>query len=128
MDIKTFAETYHLKVHGLSRSPRPGCQPDRPYVPGKRGWITEAQGGLLKAFVTGRRIGHILEQARRLGIANQGRGDSELMLWFDPDDRQQARLTLRTIKARKRRTVPVTPELRDRLARMREARRIPVLV
>jgi hypothetical protein len=59
-------------------------------------------------------------------MVNQGRGDTELMLWFDPDDLQQVDFVVGKVRPRKRRTVEVTPEMRDHLARIRQARRIPV--
>jgi hypothetical protein len=51
MDIKTFAETCRLKLRHLTSSRHPGPGPDRPYIPGAHGWITGAQGGLLKALL-----------------------------------------------------------------------------
>ena len=127
MTIQRFAEVYRLKLKPAPRAYKPGPQPDRSHVPGARGWITEAPGGLLKVFIATHRVQNVLTEARQLGMVNQGRGDSELVLWLDPERRAQVDFATRTIRARKRRIVVVTPELRERLARIRKAPSVPFL-
>jgi hypothetical protein len=62
----------------------------------------------------------------QLGMELRDQGDEELMLWFDPSDADQVRFALQTIGAYRRRSVTVTQEMRERLARARQARGMPV--
>jgi len=55
----------------------------------------------------------------------QGRGDQELMLRFDPADPEQAKFALQTVKAYRKRSVVVTPEMLARLEAARAVRRMP---
>ena len=61
----------------------------------------------------------------KLGMQPQGRGDQELMLRFDPADPEQAKFALQTVKAYRKRSVVVTPEMLARLEAARAVRRMP---
>jgi hypothetical protein len=76
----------------------------------------------MKLFVQTKRVGDTLRQAAKLGMQPQGRGDQELMLWFDPE---QAEFALQTIKAYRKRSVIVTLELLARLEAARASRTMP---
>ncbi len=124
MDIETFASNHHLRLKGAPKGYEPGPHPDRPHIPGRRGWITESAGSM-KLFVQTRRVGDTLRQAAKLGMQPQGRGDQELMLRFDPTDPEQAKFALQTVKAYRKRSVVVTPEMLARLEAARAVRRMP---
>jgi hypothetical protein len=124
MNIETFASDHHLRLKGAPKGYEPGPHPDRPYIPGRRGWITE-NAGSMKLFVQTKRVGDTLRQAAKLGMQPQGRGDHELMLWFDASDSEQANFALQTIKAYRKRSVVVTPEMLARLEAARAVRRMP---
>jgi hypothetical protein len=125
MDIKTFAEQHKLRFKRMPRTLvyQPGPHPDGAHVPGRRGWIVEGLSAF-KAFIQGPRIGTVLEQAKALRMELQGRGDEELMLWFDPNNPAQVDFALKSIRVYKRRSA--TPELLERLAVARGLRRMPV--
>jgi hypothetical protein len=124
MNIETFASDHHLRLKRPLKGCEPGPHPDRPYVPGRRGWITGSTGSM-KFFVQTKRVGDTLQQAERLGMEPQGRGDHELMLRFDPSDHEQARFALQTVKAYRKRSVVVSPAMLVRLEAAREARLMP---
>ena len=124
MDIETFASNHHLRLKGAPKGYEPGPHPDRPNIPGRRGWITESAGSM-KLFVQTRRVGDTLRHAAKLGMQPQGRGDHALMLWFNPGDPEQAKFALQTIKAYRKRSVAVTPEMLARLEAARAVRRMP---
>lgn len=124
MNIENFASDHHLRLKRPPKEYEPGPHPDYPYIPGRRGWITES-AGRMKLFVQTRRVGDTLRQAAKLGIQPQGRGDHELMLWFDPSDPEQAKFALQTVKAYRKRSVVVTPEMLARLEATRAMRRMP---
>ena len=121
MNIETFASDYHLRLKRPPREYEPGPHPDRPYIAGRRGWITESAGSI-KLFVQTKRVGDTLQQAAKLGMEPQGRGDYELMLWFDPSDPEQTKFAIQTIKAYRKRRVALTPELLARLEAARASR------
>jgi hypothetical protein len=125
MDIETFASNHHLRLKGAPKGYEPGPHPDRPHIPGRRGWITESAGSM-KLFVQTRRVGDTPRQGAKLGMEPQGRGDQELMLRFDPTDPEQAKFGLQTVKAYRKRSVVVTPEMLARLEAARAVRRMPV--
>jgi hypothetical protein len=79
----------------------------------------------MKLFVRTNRVGDTLRQAAKLGMEPQGRGDYELMLWFDPSDPEQADFAIQTVKAYRKRSVVVTSEMLARLEAARESRRMP---
>jgi hypothetical protein len=79
----------------------------------------------MKLFVRTNRVGDTLRQAEKLGMEPQGRGDQELMLWFDPSDPEQAEFAIQTVKAYRKRIVALTPELLARLEAARASRRMP---
>jgi len=124
MNIETFASNHHLRLKRPPKEYEPGPHPDRPHIPGRRGWITESAGSM-KLFVQTKRVGDTLRQAAKLGMQPQGRGDQELMLWFDPANPEQAEFALQTIKAYRKRSVVVTPELLARLEAARASRTMP---
>lgn len=132
MNLTDFAECHGLRVINERRTIKTSQildgrpKPDQENIPGKRGWIVGAEGGLLNLFVATRRVEAVLAEAKKLQIKIQGRGEAELWFWFDPANEQQADFAIRTIRARRRRCVKVTPELRERLAAIRQARRMPV--
>ena len=39
MNIENFASDHHLRLKRPSKEYEPGPHPDRPYIPGRRGWI-----------------------------------------------------------------------------------------
>jgi len=124
MDIETFASDYHLRLKRPSKEYELGPHPDRPYIPGRRGWITE-NAGSMKLFVQTKRVVDTLRQAAKLGMTPQGRGDDELMLWFDPADPEQAKFAIQAVRAYRKRSVVVTPELLARLEAARASRGMP---
>jgi hypothetical protein len=79
----------------------------------------------MKLFVRTNRVGDTLRQAEKLGMEPQGRGDHELMLWFDPSNPDQANFAIQTVKAYRKRSVVVTPEILARLEAARASRRMP---
>jgi len=79
----------------------------------------------MKLFVRTNRVGDTLRQAEKLGMEPQGRGDQELMLWFDLSDPEQAEFAIQTVKAYRKRIVALTPELLARLEAARASRRMP---
>ena len=79
----------------------------------------------MKLFVRTNRVGDTLQQAEKLGMEPQGRGDHELMLWFDPSDPEQAKFAIQTVKAYRKRSVVVTSEMLVRLEAARASRRMP---
>jgi len=84
-NIECFARDHHLRLNRTPKGYKPGPPPDCLNIPGRRGWIT---GGAtsMKLFVKTNRVEDTLRQAEKLGMEPQGRGDHELMLWFDPSD------------------------------------------
>ena len=66
MNIGTFASNHHLKLKGAPKGYEPGPHPDRPYIPGRRGWITDGTGSM-KLFVQTKRVGETLRQAAQAG-------------------------------------------------------------
>ena len=121
MDIETLASNHRLRLKRPSKEYEPGPHPDRPYIPGRRGWITDGTGSM-KLFVKTKRVGETLRQAAKLRMEPQGRGDNELMLWFDPSDPEQTKFAVQTIKAYRKRRVALTPELLARLEAARASR------
>lgn len=124
MNIECFARDHHLRLNRPPKGYKPGPHPDCPHIAGRRGWITES-GSSMKLFVRTNRVGDTLRQAEKLGMEPQGRGDQELMLWFDPSDPEQAKSAVDTVKAYRKRSVAVTPELLARLETARASRRMP---
>jgi len=124
MDIECFAGDHHLRLKRPPKAYEPGPHPDCRHIPGRRGWITESAGSM-KLFVRTYRVEDTLRQAEKLGMEPQGRGDHELMLWFDPSDPEQANFAIQTVKAYRKRSVVVTPEIRARLEAARAARTMP---
>ena len=124
MNIETFASNHHLRLKRPPKEYEPGPHPDRPHIPGRRGWITESAGSM-KLFVQTKRVGDTLRQAAKLGMQPQGRGDQELMLRFTPGDPEQAKFALQIVKAYRKRSVAVTPEMLARLEAARAMRRMP---
>jgi hypothetical protein len=57
----------------------------------------------------------------------EGRGHHQLMLRFDPSDHEQTRFAIQTVKAYRKRSVVVTPEILAWLKAAREARTVPFL-
>ena len=121
MNIECFARDHHLRLKRPPKAYEPGPHPDGRHIPGRRGWITESASSM-KLFVRTNRVGDTLRQAEKLGMEPQGRGNHELMLWFDPSDPEQANFAIQTVKAYRKRSVVVTPEI---LARLEAARRMP---
>jgi hypothetical protein len=78
--LQDFAEKHGLKVKQPLKVYAPGPHPDTVHVPGKRGWIRACDDGQMKLFVASRYVSKILLEAKALGMENQGRGDTELML------------------------------------------------
>jgi hypothetical protein len=115
--LHAFADQHGLKVKQPPKAYLLGPHPDRVHVPGKRGWIRACDDGLMKLFVRGHRIAEWLNEAHNFGMKNQDRGDTELMLWFDPRKPEQVAFALRLVGARKKRRVQATPEM---LARLRK--------
>lgn len=101
--------------------PKPDCE----HIPGRRGWITEA-GSAFDVFVKGHRIESIVVEAKDLGMEVAAKGDQELALYFDPENREQARFAIRLIKARRKAQRTVTPEMLANLQKARQARGMPV--
>lgn len=124
MNIETFASNHHVRLKRPPKEYEPGPHPDSPYVPGRRGWITE-NADSMKLFVQTKRVGDTLRQAAKLGMEPQGRGDQELMLRFKPGDPEQAKFALQIVKAYRKRSVAVTPEMLARLEAARAVRRMP---
>ena len=124
MNIECFARNHHLRLKRPPKGYEPGPHPDCLNIRGRRGWITES-GSSMKLFVRTNRVGDTLRQAEKLGMEPQGRGDQELMLWFDPSDPQQAKFAIKIVKAYRKRSVAVTPELLARLEAARASRRMP---
>ena len=79
----------------------------------------------MKLFVQTRRVRDTLRRAVKLGTTPQGRGDHELMLWFDPSQREQANFAIQSVKAYRKRRVVVTPEMLARLEAALAARTMP---
>lgn len=125
MNIESFARDHHLRLKLPPKGYEPVSHPDRPYIPERRGWITE-DAGSMKLFVQTKRVGDTLRQANKMGMEPQGRGDHELMLRFDPADPEQANFALQTVKAYRKRSVVVTPEMLARLEAVRAARTMPI--
>jgi hypothetical protein len=124
MNIECFARDHHLRLNQTPKGYKPGPHPDCHNVPGRRGWITESASSM-KLFVRTSRVEDTLRQAKKLGMEPQGRGDHELMLWFDPSDPKQANFAIHTVKAYRKRSVVVTPEMLARLEAARASRRMP---
>lgn len=95
-----FASQYRLKLRQPTKYLSPGLQPDMPHIPGKRGWIRGDGSGMLKVFIRSRYVPKLLMQAKALRMENQGRGDGELMLWFDGSNSEQATWAIKTIRPR----------------------------
>lgn len=131
MTLETFARDHRLRLKRPSRDYQSGPHSDRPFIPGKRGWIMASdQGNEWSVFLIAKSTGHIvtaLREGRKLGMTPQGRGDTELKFWFDPGNQKQVGFALKTILGRKKRRVVVTPEMRTRLAAIGFPRRMPVL-
>jgi hypothetical protein len=108
MTLKEFAAKHHLRIKQPSKVYQPGPHPDRPYVVGKRGWITECQDGSMKLFVAIKHVPTAIEELESVGIETQGRGDHELMARFHPAHRRQVEIVLKLIQARRKRQL--TPE------------------
>ena len=124
MNIECFARDHHLRLIRPPKGYQPGPHFDCPHIAGRRGWIT-AGASSMKLFVRTHRVGDTLRQAEKLGMEPQGRGDQELMLWFDPSDPEQADFAIKTVKPYRKRSVAVTPELLARLEAARSLRRMP---
>ena len=130
--LKKFAAQYRLKLRQPTKHLSPGPHPDLPHIPGKHGWIRALDSGDLKLVFTGSihnrfRFHRLLRDARATGMVVQGRGDYELTATFDPENDAQVKLALGAIQARRRRSVKITEEMRERLRAMRSARRRPFL-
>ena len=130
--LKKLAVQYRLKLRQSTRHLSPGPQPDTPRIPGKRGWIRALDSGDVKLVFTGSthsrfRLNRLLREARATGMVLQGRGDCEVMSTFDPENAAQVKLALWAIQARRRRSVKVTEEMRERLRATVFPRRRPFL-
>ena len=126
--LKKFAAQYRLKLRQPTRHLSPGPQPDLPHIPGKHGWIRTLDSGGLKLVFTGSihnrfRSHRLFREGKEAGMVLQGRGDYELMATFDPENDAQVKLAFWAIQARRRRSVKVTEEMRERLRAMRLSRR-----
>ena len=75
----------------------------------------------MKLFVTGHYADNILKEAKKLGMENRGHRRHELMLWLDPADPKQVDFALKRVAAGRKRSVEVTQEMLDRLAKVRRA-------
>jgi hypothetical protein len=124
MNIESFAGDHHLRLKRPPKEYEPGPHPDSPYIPGRRGWITE-NAGSMKLFVQTKRVGDTLRHGEKLGMQPQGRGDYELMLRFDPADPEQVNFAIQAVKAYRKRSVGVTPEMLAHLEAARAVRRMP---
>jgi hypothetical protein len=123
MNQREFADKHGLKCRPGLRHYLPGPHPDRQHVPGKRGWITGDKGHLMKVFACGHRLLKWIREGRRLGMEPQGRGDTEVMMWFDSRDQEQVKFAIKMCGARKRRKVALTPE--QRRALVERLRKVP---
>jgi hypothetical protein len=115
--IQEFAAQHRFRVKQPPKAHLPGPHPDRPFVPGRRGWLVASdRGGEWTMFLCGSSwlIPGTLRDGRALGMTAHGRGEDELMMWFDPENAEQVAFAGKTIQAYLKRQF--SPEQRAAMA------------
>jgi hypothetical protein len=133
MDLQGFGQRHRLKIIGELKAAK-HCQlldgkakPDVEHVPGRRGWIRADKGSFRVAVMGMKAINPVIAELKRLGFEGCGRGDREVMRFFDPANEAQAAFAIKVIGARKRRQVHLSETQRQRLREMgfRKTRQAP---
>jgi hypothetical protein len=122
--LDRFASTHNLKIR------RDEC--GDPIVSGKHGHIYEADGRLGVCLLDNRpslptkarTLLNLRRKALAAGFTPHQLGEAESILLFDPEDKEQASLAIRLVRAKAKRTL--TPERRaalfQQMARVRQYR------